>query len=101
MRVSVAQVQENLNPTLLPSKLFPLDRLLAIFYVIYEDERLTGDINSQLSSLMSLNLLARASGSAYDALDDIRLRCVCSHAVVARLAEALHFELHKFLHVGH
>jgi hypothetical protein len=86
------------DASLVPSKLFPLDRMLAIFHVIFDGERMTGDIYSQLSSLLSLNLLTRSSLTSVDPLDDIKLRCNCSYVVMARLAVTLGFELQRYMH---
>ena len=66
--------------------------------VFCTDDRITGDIYSQLSTLLSLHALSRAAGSMGDALDDVKLRCVCPHAVVTQVAQRLGCELTKYVH---
>lgn len=70
-----------LSQQLLGPKVFPLDRLLAIFYsIVDEDVAVSGEIYTQITALVSLRLLLRTSTE--DNLDMPRFKVFCSVAGV-------------------
>ena len=87
---------------LLGPKQFPLDRMLAIFYVIVDvdEEKLRReggaptDIASQISSLVSLNLLTQVSTE----LDLPKYKCNVGLDFIRLLAKNVRFEVHKYLY---
>ncbi|XP_043194961.1 origin recognition complex subunit 5-like [Amphibalanus amphitrite] len=76
---------------------FPLDRLLAIFYVIVEDRVApTASIYSQVSSLVTLRMLTRLGGS--DNLDSAKYKCLVSFDTVKSIAKTVNFEVEWYLY---
>lgn len=81
---------------------FPLDRLLAIFYSITADDGVVvdsaSDIYHQIASLVSLHLLARASGGADGIrLDGVRLKCNIALDTATAIARQLGLDLTAYL----
>ena len=88
---------------LLGPKMFPLDRMLAIFYVIVDMEQdglkcvggASANILSQISSLVTLNLLT----SQLDAgLDAPKYKCNVGLDFIRLVAKNVRFEIHKYLY---
>ena len=88
---------------LLGPKQFPLDRMLAIFCVIVdmEDDSLgcmgggaSADVLSQISSLVTLNLLTQADNG----LDTPKYKCNVSLDFIRLVAKNVRFEIHKYLY---
>lgn len=85
-------------PRLTGPKVFPIDRLMAIFYSIVE-ERVTPSFNLfvQLSTLVSLKLLTHTSSSAmFQGLP--KYRCNASFDLVKNLARTVNFDLPRYLY---
>ena len=88
---------------LLGPKQFPLDRMLAIYYVIVDMEQDavgggmeggSAEILSQISSLVTLNLLTQADTS----LDAPKYKCNVSLDFIRLVAKNVRFEIHKYLY---
>ena len=88
---------------LLGPKQFPLDRMLAIFRVIADvtEETLrceggpSADILSQVSSLVSLNLLTHIESAG---LDTPKYKCNVSLDFIRLVSKNVKFEIHKYLY---
>ncbi|KAI9599073.1 origin recognition complex subunit 5 [Syncephalis fuscata] len=81
---------------LLGPKVFPIERMLAIFYsIITDDVTFSQDIQSQVTSLITLRLLTRVSPA--DRLDDIRCRCNVSYEFIRKVAYSVRFEIDHYL----
>ncbi|KAJ3367716.1 Origin recognition complex subunit 5 [Kappamyces sp. JEL0680] len=77
-------------------KAFPIDRMLAIFYSILEDDcKFTFDIHSQIATLISLRLLVKVSAS--NRLDSIKCKCNVSFSLVKTIAKSVRFDIMKYL----
>ncbi|KXJ19076.1 Origin recognition complex subunit 5 [Exaiptasia diaphana] len=77
-------------------KAFPLDRLMAIFYTIVEDKVApSASIMSQISSLVSLNLLSQVS--ADDQIDSAKYKCLVSFDFIKGIAKQLEFDILQYL----
>ena len=87
---------------LLGPKQFTLSRMLAIFYVIVDmDQEVLGceggasaDILSQVSSLVTLNLLTQADNG----LDSPKYKCNVGLDFIRLVAKNVRFEVHKYLY---
>ena len=78
-------------------KNFPLDRLMAIFYSIVEEKVApSASILSQISSLVSLNLLARVN--ADDQIDSTKYKCLVSFHFIQGIARQLEFDIAQYLY---
>ncbi|KAI0224433.1 Origin recognition complex subunit 5 [Lamellibrachia satsuma] len=89
--------QEQTNNQLLGPKPFPLDRLMAIFYVIVEGKvALSANIYSQISSLVTLGLMMQLSSS--EPLDAPRYKCLISLDFVKSVARTINFEVLRYLY---
>ncbi|KNE66084.1 hypothetical protein AMAG_10344 [Allomyces macrogynus ATCC 38327] len=85
---------------LLGPKTFPLERMLAIFHSIADDQVENNmDIHHQVATLISLRYLTRVS--AADAIDNYRCKCNVSFEIVQQIAKSLRFELSECLHDVH
>ena len=99
-RKSIHVAAHKRSSQLLGPKQFPLDRMLAIFYVIVDmDQDALGcvgsaDILSQISSLVTLNLLTQAESG----LDTPKYKCNVSLDFVRLVAKNVRFEIHKYLY---
>uniref|UniRef100_A0A3P8QKR3 Origin recognition complex subunit 5 n=1 Tax=Astatotilapia calliptera TaxID=8154 RepID=A0A3P8QKR3_ASTCA len=82
---------------LLGPKPFPLDRLLAIFYSVV-DSRVapTASIFSQISSLVTLQLLAQVSHD--DQLDAPKYKCAVSLDFICAISRTVNFDIVKYLY---
>ena len=82
---------------LLGPKAFPIDRLMAIFYSIV-DERVppSANILSQLSSLVTLKLIANA-GTA-DSIDAKKYKVCVSLEFIQGISKTIHFDINHYLY---
>lgn len=82
-------------------KIFPLERLLAIFYNISDDiVALQSNVQvwTHIASLVDLGFLQRIGSS--DKLDEIKLRCHINLEYVEKLSKSIHFDIHAYLIEG-
>uniref|UniRef100_A0A8C9ZHB7 Origin recognition complex, subunit 5 n=1 Tax=Sander lucioperca TaxID=283035 RepID=A0A8C9ZHB7_SANLU len=88
---------EKTSNHLLGPKPFPLDRLLAIFYSVV-DSRVapTASIFSQISSLVTLQLLTQVSHD--DQLDAPKYKCAVSMDFICAISRTVNFEIVKYLY---
>ncbi|XP_061767951.1 origin recognition complex subunit 5 [Nerophis ophidion] len=88
---------EKTSNHLLGPKPFPLDRLLAIFYSVV-DSRVapTASIFSQISSLVTLQLLTQVSHD--DQLDAPKYKCAVSLDFICAIARTVNFDIVKYLY---
>jgi len=84
---------------LLGPKAFPMDRLMAIFYSIV-DERVppSANILSQLSSLVSLKLIANAGSQAGESIDAKKFKCCVSLEFIQTICKTIHFDINHYLY---
>ena len=88
--------KEKLNSQLTGPKPFPLERLLAIFYNIVEEQvNPTANIYSQVSSLVKLQLL---SAIGLDMMDQPKYKCNVSLDFVRTVAKTVQFDVYKYLY---
>ncbi|KAG2209209.1 hypothetical protein INT47_005501 [Mucor saturninus] len=82
---------------LLGPKIFPVERMLAIFYSIL-DETLedTIDIQLQITSLTTLRLLVRST--SIDRLDGAKYKCNVNFEFIKTVAKTVRFEIDKYLY---
>ena len=103
VRQSASLAAHKRSSQLLGPKQFPLDRMLNIFYVIVDikDEELkcndgpSTDILSQVSSLVSLNLLCHIESAG---LDTPKYKCNVSLDFIKLVSKNVRFEIHKYLY---
>lgn len=83
---------------LLGPKAFPVERMLAIFYSIIDDDDLedTVDIQLQITSLTTLRLLVRTT--SMDRLDGAKYKCNVNFEFVRQVAKTVKFEIDKYLY---
>ncbi|XP_037316161.2 origin recognition complex subunit 5 [Pungitius pungitius] len=88
---------EKTSNHLLGPKPFPLDRLLAIFYSVV-DSRVapTASIFSQISSLVTLQLLTQVSHD--DQLDAPKYKCAVSMDFICAISRTVNFEIVQYLY---
>ncbi|KAF3859287.1 hypothetical protein F7725_021686 [Dissostichus mawsoni] len=88
---------EKTSNHLLGPKPFPLDRLLAIFYSVV-DSRVapTASIFSQISSLVTLQLLTQVSHG--DQIDAPKYKCAVSMDFICAISRTVNFEMIKYLY---
>ncbi|XP_023149059.2 origin recognition complex subunit 5 [Amphiprion ocellaris] len=88
---------EKTSNHLLGPKPFPLDRLLAIFYSVV-DSRVapTASIFSQISSLVTLQLLTQVSHD--DQLDAPKYKCAVSLDFICAISRTVNFDIVKYLY---
>ena len=90
--------KERTSTQLTGPKAFPLDRMMAIFYsVVDENVRPSANIASQISSLVSLQFLT-AVGGADDGLDVPKYKCVVGLDFVTQISKQVQFEIHRYLY---
>lgn len=78
-------------------KPFQLDRLMAIFYSIVEGgASSSANILSQLSSLVTLNLLAKVSGD--DQIDTPKYKCLVSLDFAMSVAKQVDMDMGEYLY---
>ncbi|KAI9305416.1 origin recognition complex subunit 5 C-terminus-domain-containing protein [Cunninghamella echinulata] len=82
---------------LLGPKAFPMERMLAIFYsIIDEDLDDSIDIQLQITSLTTLRLLVRTT--KMDILDGAKYKCNVGFEFIRTIAQSVRFELDKYLY---
>ncbi|KAL5013759.1 hypothetical protein ScPMuIL_008029 [Solemya velum] len=88
---------ERTSNHMLGPKAFPLDRLMAIFYSIVEGRVcLTANIFMQISSLVTLHLLASVSGN--DQIDTPKYKCLVSLEFVKSISRTVNFDVLRYLY---
>ncbi|KAF9093876.1 Origin recognition complex subunit 5 [Mortierella sp. AD031] len=86
-----------LRQQLLGPKPFPIERMLAIFYSILDEEvEENVNVHTQIASLVSLRLLQRVT--PMDKLDSIKCKCNVSYEMIKALAKSTKFEIDKYLY---
>ncbi|XP_015754907.1 PREDICTED: origin recognition complex subunit 5-like [Acropora digitifera] len=96
-RAKAAAKGKKSNTQLTGPKNFPLDRLMAIFYSIVEDNVVpSASILCQISSLVSLNLLAQVTSD--DQIDCPKYKCLVNFQTICDIAKQLKFEIMHYLY---
>ncbi|KAG0050192.1 Origin recognition complex subunit 5 [Gryganskiella cystojenkinii] len=86
-----------LRQQLLGPKTFPIERMLAIFYsILNEEAEETVHVHTQIASLVSLRLLQRVT--PMDKLDSIKCKCNVSYETIKALAKSTKFDIDKYLY---
>jgi len=94
--ITTMKTKEKLNSQLTGPKPFPLERLLAIFYNIVEEQvNPTANIYSQISSLVKLQLL---TAIGLDIMDQPKYKCNVSLDFVRTVAKTVQFDVYKYLY---
>ncbi|KAI8988064.1 origin recognition complex subunit 5 C-terminus-domain-containing protein [Mycotypha africana] len=90
--------KDNIRQQLLGPKAFPVERMLAIFYSILDDDTLedTVDVQLQLTSLTTLRLLVRTT--SMERLDNVKYKCNVGFELVKEVARSVKFEVEKYLY---
>ncbi|KAG0710203.1 Origin recognition complex subunit 5 [Chionoecetes opilio] len=89
------KAKERCSSHLLGPKTFPLDRLMAIFHsIVEEDITPTASLFSQLATLLSLRLLIPSGGD--DVLQNPKYKCVAPHDVVHSVCRTINFDLSRY-----
>eukprot|EP00111_Clytia_hemisphaerica_P007728 TCONS_00022448-protein len=92
-----AKAAKNLDKKFLGPKPFQLDRLMAIFYSIVEGgASSSANILSQLSSLVTLQLLAKTSND--DQVDTPKYKCLVSFDFALSIAKQLDLDMGEYLY---
>lgn len=82
---------------ILGPKVFPLDRLLAIFYCIVDDRVApSASIFSQISSLVTLGLLSQMSN--VDSLESPKYKCIVSLDFIKSVSRSVNFEVVRYIY---
>lgn len=86
------------NQSLLGPRSFPLERLRAILKNIYDDSVIinTSNFLTQISSLVSMNLLLRAS--SYDNLDSLKYRVNVTFDFICQVSRDVDIDIKKYLY---
>merc|ERR1711874_634082 len=93
---SSIRTKEKLNSQLTGPKPFPLERLLAIFYNIVEEQvNPTANIYSQVTSLVRLQLL---TAIGLEMMDQPKYKCNVSMDFVRTVAKTVQFDVYKYLY---
>jgi origin recognition complex subunit 5 len=93
---SSIRTKEKLNSQLTGPKPFPLERLLAIFYNIVEEQvNPTANIYSQVTSLVRLQLL---TAIGVELMDQPKYKCNVSMDFVRTVAKTVQFDVYKYLY---
>ncbi|XP_013394402.1 origin recognition complex subunit 5 [Lingula anatina] len=88
---------ERTSNQLLGPKPFPLDRLMAIFHSIIEGRVVpTANIFSQVTSLVTLQLLAQVGSS--DQLEGPKYKCLVSLDFIKQVARTVQFDIVQYLY---
>lgn len=88
--------REKTSNHLIGPKAFPLDRMMAIFYSIVDGRVApTASIFSQISSLVSLQLLTLVSHS--DQIDSPKYKCTASLDFIRAIARTVNFDVVRYL----
>ncbi len=76
---------------------FGIERMLAIFYSILDDDcKMTFDIHSQIATCFSLRLLIKVSSPSR--LDMVKCKCNVSYTFVKAIAKSVRFDISKYLY---
>lgn len=83
---------------LLGPKIFPVERMLAIFYSILDGQLkdYSVDIQLQITSLTTLRLLVRST--AIDRLDGAKYKCNVNFDFIKSVSSTVRFEIDKYLY---
>lgn len=82
---------------LLGPKIFPVERMLAIFYSILDGQlKDTVDIQLQITSLTTLRLLVRST--SIDRLDGAKYKCNVNFDFIKSVSATVRFEIDKYLY---
>ncbi|KAI9223183.1 origin recognition complex subunit 5 C-terminus-domain-containing protein [Blastocladiella britannica] len=77
-------------------RVFPLDRMLAIYHAVVDGEGVEAvDVLAQVATLVALRYLVRVGGP--DALDNVRVRCNVGFETVVKVAQSVRFDLQECL----
>ncbi|XP_038068907.1 origin recognition complex subunit 5-like isoform X2 [Patiria miniata] len=97
VKKSAVNRKKETSHQLLGPRAFPLDRLMAIFYSIV-DSRVapTANIFSQISSLVTLQLLAQVGHE--DQLDTPKYKCTVSLEFIRSIARTVSFDVIRYLY---
>ena len=88
--------KEQYNSQLTGPRPFPLERLLAIFYNVVEEQvNPTANIYSQVTSLVRLQLLTAVG---QDMMDQPKYKCNVSLDFVRTVAKTVQFDVYKYLY---
>jgi len=80
---------------LLGPKMFDMNRMLAIFYVIVDEKvSSTAEIQSQVASLVTLQMLTQSG----EDLDQPKYKCNVDLDFIRQVAKNVRFELHKYMY---
>lgn len=94
---ALKKTHERTTNQLLGPKVFPVDRLLAIFYSIVNDRVApSANIFCQISSLVTLGLLTQVSNS--DALESPKYKCIVSLEFIKSVARSINFEVVRYIY---
>ena len=94
--MSSIKAKEKLNSQLTGPKPFPLERLLAIFYNIVEEQvNPTATIYSQVTSLVRLQLLTSVG---LEMVDQPKYKCNVSMDFIRTVAKTVQFDIFKYLY---
>jgi len=96
-RAKIARKKETPSNQLLGPKPFPLDRLLAIFYSIVDDNvPHTSAILSQIGSLVTLRLISLIGNDSR--LDQCKYKCSVSLEFIRAIGRTVQFDVVKYLY---
>ncbi|KAF9914270.1 Origin recognition complex subunit 5 [Lobosporangium transversale] len=91
------QLGTKLRQQLLGPKTFPIERMLAIFYSILDEEvEENVNVHTQIASLVSLRLLQRVT--PMDKLDSIKCKCNVSYDTIKAIAKSIKFDIDRYLY---
>lgn len=96
-RGKLAKKNERASNHLLGPKVFPVDRLMAIFYSIVESRVIpSANIYVQISSLVSLHLLSQAKGE--DKIAAPKYKCLVTLDFIRSIARTVQFDVMRYLY---
>ncbi|KAF9211878.1 Origin recognition complex subunit 5 [Podila verticillata] len=91
------QLGSKFRQQLLGPKTFQIERMLAIFYSILDEEvEENVNVHTQIASLVSLRLLQRIT--PMDKLDSIKCKCNVSYETIKAIAKSTKFDIDKYLY---
>ncbi|CAG5115040.1 unnamed protein product [Candidula unifasciata] len=96
-RAKHVKKSERTSNHLLGPKVFPIDRMMAIFYSIVEGKVVpSAYINVQISSLVSLHLLHQIGGE--DKIAAPKYKCLVTLDFIRSVARTVHFDVMRYLY---
>jgi len=96
-RSKLIKKNERASNHLLGPKVFPIDRLMAIFYSIVEGKVVpSANIYIQISSLVSLHLLSQQKGE--DRIATPRYKCLVTLDFIRSIARTVQFDIMRYLY---